>query len=133
MKIGQNDLNERSDLVREETGIEDLFVSDGCPDRIEEVEFRYHQKTSIYPKGVGDKPVFLELHESLIIDRKTETMKHVHGLSPECQVTNIYHICEGISNLLDELGDLDLTDREGNPPDAVDDPDDVKEYSLKIK
>lgn len=133
MKIGQNDLNERSDLVREETEIEDLFVSDGCPDRIEEVEFRYHQKTAIYPKGVGDKPVFLELHESLTIDRKTETMKHVHGLSPECQVTNIYHICEGISNLLDELGDLDLTDREGNPPDAVDDPDDVKEYSLKMR
>ena len=30
-------VNELSDLVREKTGIEDLFVFDGCPDRIEEL------------------------------------------------------------------------------------------------
>lgn len=118
--------------MREETGIEDLFVFDGCPDRIEELEFRYHQKTTFRSAGSGEKPVFLELNESLSIDRKAETLKHVHELSPECQVTNIYHISGGIPNLLDELEDLDLTDREGNPLDAVDNPDDVKEYSLKI-
>lgn len=42
-------------------------------------------------------------------------------------------ISGGIPNLLDELGALDLTGCEGNPPDAVDNPDDVKEYSLKIR
>lgn len=125
--------NELSDLVREETGIEDLFVFDGCPDRIEELEFWYHQKTAIHPEGSDDMPVFMEFNESLTIDRKTETLRHVHGLSPECQVTNIYHISGGIPNLLDELEGLNLTDREGNPPDAVDNPDDVREYSLKIR
>ncbi len=125
--------DELPDLVREETGIGDLFVFDGCPDRIEELEFRYHQKTAIRPEGSNDKPVFMELNESLTIDRKTETLKSVHGLSPECQVTNIYHISGGIPNLLDGLEDLNLTDREGNPPDAVDNPDDVKEYFLKIR
>lgn len=125
--------DELSDLVREETGIEDLFVFDGCPDRIEKLEFRYHQKTAIRPEGSDDKPVFMEFNESLSIDRKTETLKHVHGLSPECQVTNIYHISGGIPNLLDGLVDMDLTEREGNPPDAVDNPNDVKEYSLKVR
>ncbi len=125
--------DELSDLVREETGIWDLFVFDGCPDRIEGLEFRYHQKTAIRPEGSDDKQVFMEFNESLTIDRKTETLKSVHGLSPECQVTNIYHISGGIPNLLDGLEDLDLTDREGNPPDAVDNPDDVKKYSLKIR
>ena len=124
---------ELSDLVRGETGIGDLFVFDGCPDRIEELEFRYHQKTAIRPEGADDKPVFLEINESLTIDRKTETLKSVHGISPECQVTNLYHISGGIPNLLDGMEDLDLTDREGNPPDAVDNPDDVKEYSLKLR
>lgn len=119
--------------MREETGIGDLFVFDGCPDRIGELEFRYHQKTAIRPDGSDDRPAFLELNESLTIDRKTETLKSVHGLSPECQVTNIYHISGGIPNLLDGLEDLNPTDREGNPPDAVDNPDDVKEYSLKIR
>lgn len=126
-------VNELSDLVREETGIEDLFVFDGCPDRIEELEFWYHQKTAIHPKGSDDMPLFMEFNESLTIDRKTETLRHVHGLSPECQVTNIYHISGGIPNLLDELEDLNLTDREGNPPDVVDNPDDVRKYSLKIR
>lgn len=125
--------DELSDLVREETGIENLFVFDGCPDRIEELEFWYHQKTTFRSAGSGEKPIFLELNESLSIDRKAEALKHVHELSPECQVTNIYHISGGIPNLLDELEDLDLTDREGNPLDAVDNPDDVKEYSLKIR
>ena len=124
---------ELSDLVREETGIENLFVFDGCPDRIEEIEFRYHQKTAIHPKGFDGQTVYMKINESLAIDRKTETLKHVHGLSPECEVTNIYHINGGIPKLLDVLKDLELTDREGNPPDVVDDPDDVKEYSLKIR
>ena len=48
-------------------------------------------------------------------------------------MTNLYHISGGIPNLLDGMEDLDLTDREGNPPDAVDNPDDVKEYSLKLR
>lgn len=125
--------DELSDLVREETGIEDLFVFDGCPDRIEELEFRYHQKTAIRPGGSDDEPVFMEQSESLSINRKMEILKHVHGLSPECQVTNLYHISGGIPNLLDGLEDLNLTEREGNPPDAEDNPDDVKEYSLKIR
>ena len=60
-------------------------------------------------------------------------LKSVHGLSTECQVSNIYHISGGIPNLLDELEDLDLTDREGNPPDVVGNPNDVKEYSLKLR
>lgn len=73
-----------SDLVWEETGIGDLFVLDGCPDRMEELEFRYHQKTVIGPEGSDDKAVFMELSESLTIDWKTETLKHVNGLSLEC-------------------------------------------------
>lgn len=71
--------NEMSDLVGE-TGIEDLFGFDGCPDRIEELEFRHHQKTAICHEGSDDKPVFIELNESLTIERKTEILKHIHGL-----------------------------------------------------
>ena len=109
---------------------------DGAPDSIAGIEVQYRRSTKIRP---GWKPedaeweyVTWNYNERLTIDGASETMTLEREIGSGCKVTNIYHVEEGVTALLDEM-DLDaLSEVEGNPPDAVDDPLETKDYVITV-
>ena len=123
-----------SDHIRDIVGINDMFVFDGCPDKITDLKVEYDRETRIKPKELPEGATYEYLtwsySEVLTIDRKTETLTNHIQFAEQCSVTNTYHVEAGISNLLDSLWPEMFDDNEGNPPDAIDDP--MKKSSYKI-
>ena len=125
-----------SDLIRENLNRNDLFVFDGNPDSLIRVEIEYHRCTKIKPRaipeGVTWDYVIWEYHEFLTIDRTSETLEHIREIGSGCRVTNSYYVQEGIASFLDDI-DLDaFSEIEGNPPDAVDNPLEKREYTIRL-
>ena len=125
-----------SDIIRKNLGRDDLFLFDGISDEVMRVEIKYHRYSKIKPKTppveTRDDYITLDYNESLIIDRKTETMEHISKLSDECQITKTYHIEGGIASLLDGIYDYTFTNFPKRPQDTIDDPLDCKYYMITI-
>ena len=125
-----------SDLIRTNLNRNDLFVFDGNPDFVTRVEIQYHRNTKIksgrIPKGAAREYVTWDCKEFLTLDRASETLEHVREIGSRCKVTNVYYVQEGISSFLDDI-DIDaFSEIEGNPPDVVDDPLEIKEYTITL-
>lgn len=125
-----------SDIIRSGLKRYDLLAFDGNPDVISKVEIKYHRNTKIkpgvIPQGATWKYVTWDYNEQLTLDREAETLEHIQEIGPGCKVTNTYYVQEGIINLLDEM-DIDVfSEIEGNPPDAVDNPLESKNYEITV-
>lgn len=109
---------------------------DGNPDAVTRIEVKYHRNTKIkpgvIPEGVTWEYVTWDYNETLIIDRSSETLKHIREIGSGCKVTNIYYVQEGITSFLDDI-DLDaFSEVVGNPPNGVDNPLDIREYTIMV-
>lgn len=126
-----------SDMVREATGRDDLFVFDGCPEKIDYLKLEYNRETKIKPKHLTEDAEYefmtWNYAEVLTIDRATETLTNHIQFAEQCSVTNTYHVEEGISSLLDELWPEMFDDVTGNPPDAIDDPMNLCNYRITVR
>ena len=125
-----------SDIVRESIGRDDLFVFDGNPDRIDQVEVVYNRVTKIIP---GQKPkdakwdfVTWNYKDTVVIDRKSETLEIRNWIGEGCIATHAYYVQDGVENLLDNIHLEMLNDVKGNPPDVITDPMETRTYTIKI-
>lgn len=125
-----------SEMTRLATGRDDLFVFDGCPDRIDTLKVEYERETRIKPKGLPEGTACdyatWNYSEILTIDRATETLTNHIQFADQCSVTNTYHVEDGISSLLDELWPKMFDDVPGNPPDVIDDPVNQQKYKITV-
>lgn len=123
------ELDELSDLIRAELSRDDLFVFDGNPDYVTRIEIGYHRRSDIMSELKWRDSNHTE---RLTIDRASQTLEYIRELGPECKLTNTYYLPEKITYLLDSIWVDDLSEIEGDPPDALDDPNESKEYTLSI-
>lgn len=125
-----------SDMTRRVLGRDDLFIFDGCPDKIDNIKIEYSRETKIKPKelpeGTEYEFVTWSYSEILTIDRATETLTNHIQFAEQCSVTNTYHVEEGISSLLDDLWPEMFEDVQGNPPEAIDDPMEQRKYKITV-
>ncbi|MBD5383413.1 MAG: hypothetical protein HDR72_00245 [Ruminococcaceae bacterium] len=125
-----------SEIIRSKLKRNNLFVFDGNPDAVTKIEIKYHRNTKIKPNVTTEEAVGeyvpWDYNETLIIDRSSETLKHIREIGSGCKVTNIYHVQDGITSFLDGI-DVDVFfEVKGNPPDAVDNPLEIKEYTITV-
>ena len=107
-------------------------------DRIDSIRIDYHRVTKIPADLNADETaqdfVTLDHNEHLYIDRKTGTIEYFQKIGQECDITHTYHLGDGVACMLDEYDADDfLSEIEGNPDDAVDDPLDTATYSAEIR
>lgn len=128
-----------SDLIRDTSGLPDLYVFDGNnkPDKINRIVLDYHRMTKIKPKGTSEgaawKPVTRDYTEQLIIDREKETLEHIQNIGTGYKISHKYEIKGGIENLLDVFNAKELFGNiAGDPDDTVDDPNETKDYKITI-
>ncbi len=127
-----------SDLIRDSLDIEDLYVFDGRfkPDVINRIAIDYHRVTKIIPaKPPSDTAEYFtwDYTERLIIDRATETLEHLQNIGTGCKVSRKYEVEGGIESLLDDFEAEGLFSYvEGNPEDAIDTPNETKNYKITI-
>lgn len=127
-----------SDMVRDALDIENLFVFDGDnkPDKVERISIDYHRVTKIKPKVPPSEnvdTVTWDYSEQLVIDRETETIEHIQRIGSGCVVTRKYQVEEGVSSFLDDLDADTLFEYiEGNPTDVVENPNETKDYTIRI-
>lgn len=125
-----------SEIIRSKLERNDLFMFDGNPDAVTRIEIKYHRNTKIkpgvIPEGVTWEYVTWDYNEALIIDRSSETLKHVREIGSGCKITNIYYVQEGITSFLDDIDVNAFSEVKGNPPDAVDNPLEIKEYTITV-
>lgn len=125
-----------SDIIRSKLERNDLFVFDGNPDSVTRIEVKYHRNTKIkpgvIPDGVTWEYVTWDYNEALIIDRSSETLEHIREIGSGCKVTNTYYVQEGITSFLDDIDVDAFTEVTGNPPDVVDNPLEIKEYTITV-
>lgn len=125
-----------SDLIRSQLNRNDLFVFDGNPDGVTRVEIEYHRNTKIkpdtIPEGATWEYLTWDYHEQLILDRDSETLEHIRQIGTGCKVTNVYYVQDGIRDLLDDIEIDAFSEIKGNPPDAVCDPLDSKDYTITV-
>ncbi len=125
-----------SNVIRESTAREDLFVFDGNPDVITNLKVEYSRVTKVKQKDTStDDTVDFSIWkygETLTIDRETETIVNHIQFAEQCSVTNTYHVEMGVKDLLDDLWPEIFDDIEGNPDDIVDDPLNQSQYKITI-
>ena len=125
-----------SEAIRANLGRKDLFVFDGNPEKIDRVELSYHRVTKIelgqQLKGVELNFMTWDYGETLIIDRKSETLEIRNRIGEGCEVTHTYFVQGGIETLLDNMQSEWMSEIEGNPPDAITDPLETRTYAMKV-
>ena len=126
-----------SELIRDSLGMPELYVFDGNykPDIVNRIEVDYHRITQIMPKqsAVELDRVVWNYTESLVIDINQESIEQIQNIGTGCSVSHKYMVEDGIDSLLDDL-DVDVLfgHIEGNPVDVVDDPNEIRDYTIKV-
>lgn len=135
-----NKCSDSSDHVQETAGMDDLPNSYGnCKrDIITRITLDYHRITKIKPNEVPEDAareyLTWDYTESLIIDRKTESLEHIQNVGTECKVSRKYEIKCGIENLLDNFDAEDLFSHiKGNPGDVIETPNETKNYKITVE
>lgn len=134
------DLSSISGVIRYHLNMPDLLAFDGesASDRIDKVTVDYHRvtkiKPSVIPEGADWEYATWDYTERLTIDRATDTLEHIQNIGSECQVSRKYHVQERVSSLLDEFDPEGfLCHVQGNPPDAIKQPLETKDYTITIE
>lgn len=114
-----------SDIIRINLNRNDLYVFDGNPDYVTKIEVKYHRIT----KSSNSTE---EYSEHLTIDHSTETLEFVREKGTR-RITNTYYVPYDISSFLENVDIYALSKIEGNPSDVIDDPSDIKEYTITLQ
>lgn len=128
-----------SNLIRDEIDIKILYVFDGNdkPDKVEKITIEYNRGTKVKPKELINELqeyVTWDYKERLTIDRKTETIEHIQYIGSGCIVTKKFQVQGGVEELLDGLDEASLFGYiEGNYPDVVENPKEMKDYKITIE
>lgn len=113
-----------------------LFNGDDRQDRIERITIEYNRITKIKPNPnhkVNYEFITWDYSEKVTLDRESETLEYFRRIGTECDTTWKYHVDGGISTFLDETEVELFDDIEGNPPEAIDDPMETKNYRITIE
>lgn len=129
-----NAFNGLSDYIRERLNRDDLFLFDGNPDRVDQIEMTYDHHLEFEVADPADPQPYAtwDYHEELMINRDTETIEHFRQIFADCDVRNTYHISGGVSDFLDSLEPYALSEAEGNPPDVFVDPFRTEKYKIIV-
>lgn len=134
-----DELDNISNVIRFTLDMPELLIFDGRSnsDRIERISVNYHRvtkiKSGVLPEGATWEYATWDYSEHLTIDRKTETLEHIQNIGSGCQVSRKYHVEDGITSLLDDLdAEAFFAHTEGNPPDAVSNPLETKDYRITV-
>ena len=127
-----------SDLVRESLEMPDLYMFDGNekPDPVDRIEVFYHRITKIKLKNPLSEHLpyaVWDYTESLVIDRESECIEHEQNIGTGCILTRKYKVEGGVEDFLDDLdSDVLFSHTEGNPENAVCDPNESRDYTIKV-
>ncbi|MFR9542531.1 MAG: hypothetical protein SNH27_10805 [Rikenellaceae bacterium] len=128
-----------SDLLRACLGLPQLFAFDGQRhlDPINKivVEYLRTRKFKRYDpiENVYSKEATWSYRETLTIDRMTQTIEHIQTLGTGCVITKKYEAEDGVAELLDFFNADDLFCHViGNREDAIETPDDLKDYRITV-
>ena len=127
-----------SDLLREEIGIENLFVFDGNdkPDEVKRITIDYKRHSRIKtsaPVNEALDHIIWDYSEHIVIDRETEKLTYIQNVGSDCKITREYQVKDGIVDFLDNMDADSLFDyTEGNPEDAIENLDEEKSYVITV-
>lgn len=133
------ELDDISNRIRLNLNMPELLVFDGRAnsDRIDRIAIDYHRitkiKPDVIPEGSSREFATWDYSEHFLIGRESETLEHVQKIGSRCQVSQKYQVEGGITALLDDINVDDfLTRTKGNPPDAIVNPLDTRDYSITV-
>ncbi|MDO5392958.1 MAG: hypothetical protein Q4F24_17995 [Eubacteriales bacterium] len=127
-----------SDLVRRSLNMPELYVFDGNSkaDTVNRIEIFYHRITKIKPKvPISENVEYAtwDYTESLIIDGCSDSIEHIQNIGTGCSVTRKYKVEDGVRGLLEDLDAAALFGHiEGNPADVYEDPNESRDYTIKV-
>ena len=127
-----------SSAIRAELNMPELLVFDGASheDRIEKIVIDYHRVTKVKPIVPFNPEIEYatwDYSEHIIIDRASESLEHIQNIGSGCKVSRIYHVEDGLSAFLDDHYSSDLfSSIKGNPPDVIDDPLELRDYTITV-
>ena len=104
--------------------------------KIDKLELNYHRLTMVESKfPVNETMDYLiwEYSEQFILNRENETLEQIQRLGPGCIVTRNHYIEGGVSALLDKIYEECIFENiKGNPPEAIEDPLETKDYTISV-
>lgn len=129
-----------SELLRQSLGIEDLmaFGYEMEPPRvINRLSVQYKRITKTTPPSLaeveGAPDFYWDYDERITLDRDTETLELVRNAGSGMKVTQKYKIQYGVEELLDELGEMRVFERDPSPaPDLLPLHDETRDYVITI-
>lgn len=75
----------------------------------------------------------LAYRETIVIDRKNETITYKRIIGSGCDVTTTYHVEQGVREFLNELDAVDLfSEFPEGPKDAVENPLERRTYTITV-
>lgn len=127
-----------SDLIRDQVGLDDLFVFDGkvTRDRVTKITIDYHKVSRIQSKepiSEAEEYLTIDYMESLIIDRDTETLEYIRTIKPETIISHKFQVQGEVEALLDDLeAERLFAYIEGNPDDVIENPKQSRDYKISV-
>ena len=99
---------------------------------ITKIEAVYCLRTVVKPPKPSRVALLEEYRERLVLDRAADTITHTQENDAGQRITHRYELPGKVSELLDgfPLGIFSIV--MGNPPDAMDDPDQTRTYSITV-
>lgn len=129
-----------STLIRNILAIKDLILFDAIfkVDRIDNITINLNRKIKReYPgRTKFETPFMVDInyHESIVIDRASETLEHTYGIDKISMISHKYQIQHFISDLLNEFESDELFMRvESNQDNRIINLDNIAEYNIVVK
>lgn len=116
-------------LIKKETTVEKKYF-------IKKITVNYNRISKIKTNHevLQNENITWEYKEKLIIDRETEIMKHIQNIGEGCIITKEYYVQQGIRSLIEDIeDDVQFNLVEGNPKNVINDPNETKDYIIKVE
>ena len=99
---------------------------------ITKIEAVYCLRTVVKPPKPSRVALLEEYRERLVLDHAADTITHTQENDAGQRITHRYELPGKVSELLDEFPLGIFSTVKGNPPDAMDDPDQTRTYSITV-
>ena len=122
--------------IRTEAIITDENKTEVTTERVTRIDIRYHRRSRIVmdEDRQNEEPEYTtwDYYERLTLDRDSGTLDFIRQIDAARTVFHRYHVPRHVAALLDKVDIDDFSEIEGNPEDAMDDPMEETEYSIKV-
>lgn len=122
-----------SDFIRDELGMDDLFLFDGSPDRIEHLELLYQRRIRDASSSSQSEEGYWYYLEKLSIDRAEGSLEYTQGVGGKSSASHIYRDADKVAELLDELDLLEPELPSDVPDDLIENENYMEEYKLSVE